>query len=335
MSAATELGPRPARAVTKTCLLITEQFEPTADVLLAELRRRGVPCVRWNLDRYPLGSTLTCRAANEAFSGEIVTDGRRVDLDDVVSIWCRGFRPRGLPDHIGKAERHFAETEAQRALDALLTIEGVLWVNHPHRHAAANAKAAQLRAARRLGLEIPPTLVTNDADAARAFLAKADGPVVYKAMSQSLDTEPGRALFTGLVTEREIAKLDAIELTPGIFQQFVPKAYELRVTVVGERLFGVRLDSQAHAASRIDWRHIPLDLDHQAIALPPAIAAKIRAFMQVFGLTYGAFDFIVTPEGRHVFLEVNPAGQYMWVEAKTGLEITAALADVLSAPFRA
>jgi D-alanine-D-alanine ligase-like ATP-grasp enzyme len=64
--------------------------------------------------------------------------------------------------------------------------------------------------------------------------------------------------------------------------------------------------------------------------LPPAVEAKIHAFMQVFGLIYGAFDFIVTPDGRHIFLEVNPAGQYMWVEAKTGLPITAALADMLS-----
>jgi glutathione synthase/RimK-type ligase-like ATP-grasp enzyme len=321
--------------VTKTCLLITEQFEPTADVLVAELRRRNVPCVRWNLDRYPLGSALTCRAANEAFTAEIVTDGRKVDLDNVASIWCRHFRPRGLPDDIGTAERVFAETEAQRTLDALLTIKDVLWVNHPHRYTIANAKAAQLFTARRLGLEIPPTLITNDPHEARSFLAKAEGAVVYKAMSQSLEMQPGKALFTGVVTENESANLDLIRLTPGIFQQFVPKAYELRITVVGTRVFSAKIDSQVHAETKIDWRHIPLDLDHQAIPPPPEIAAKIHEFMQSFGLIYGAFDFIVTPEGRHVFLEVNPAGQYMWVEAKTGLEITAALADVLSAPCQA
>lgn len=68
--------------------------------------------------------------------------------------------------------------------------------------------------------------------------------------------------------------------------------------------------------------------------LSPDIEAKIQALMKEFGLIYGAFDFIVTPDGRHVFLEVNPAGHYMWIESKLGLPITAALADVLSESCR-
>jgi len=66
------------------------------------------------------------------------------------------------------------------------------------------------------------------------------------------------------------------------------------------------------------------------VILPSDVEAKIHALVQLFGLTYGAFDFIVTPEGRHVFLEVNPAGQYLWVEATTKLPITAAIVEMLS-----
>ena len=96
----------------KSCLLITEEFEPTADILIAELRARNVPCLRWNLDRYPLGAALSFHARKGEFTTEIVSDGRRLDLADVGSIWCRRFLPLGLPQTLGAAERVFAETEA-------------------------------------------------------------------------------------------------------------------------------------------------------------------------------------------------------------------------------
>jgi glutathione synthase/RimK-type ligase-like ATP-grasp enzyme len=319
--------------VTKTCLLITEQFEPTADFLLAELRRRGVPCLRWNFDRFPSDSSLTYRASDGYFGAEISTDGRKLDLDSVGSIWCRGFRPSGFPAGMNDTDKRFAQSEAQRALDALMTTMRVLWINHPHCHARANSKAAQLCVARQVGLEIPPTVLTNDPEQARVF-AQSAGDTVYKAHSQSLNLEPGKALYTALLAEEDLNKLDLIRVSPGIFQKFVAKSYEVRATVVGSRVFTGKIDSQASAETKIDWRHKPFDIEEEPINLPLDIEAKIHALMQVFGLVYGAFDFIVTPEGRHVFLEVNPAGQYLWVEAKTKLPITSALADALSDPCR-
>jgi glutathione synthase/RimK-type ligase-like ATP-grasp enzyme len=302
--------------------------------LLAELRRRALPCVRWNLDRFPVASTLTFSASENGFAAEIVTDGRRVNLDDVGSIWCRGFRPSGLPEHLGDTERKFAQAEAQRAIDALMTTTTALWINHPQCHARANSKPAQLFTAMLVGLQVPPTLISNDPQQVREFIDNTGGDTIYKAHSQTMDLDPGKALFTGLIAERELANLDLIQVSPGIFQKFIPKSYEVRVTVVGDRTFSGKIDSQANTETRIDWRHKPFDIDEHPIQLPFEIEAKIHAVMKAFELVYGAFDFIVTPEGRYVFLEVNPAGQYMWVEAATGLPITAALADMLADPCR-
>jgi glutathione synthase/RimK-type ligase-like ATP-grasp enzyme len=288
--------------------------------------------LRWNLDRFPVGSSLTYRAADGDFSAELTTDGRRLDLQEVGSIWCRGFRPAGFPGNLSGPDRAFAESESQRAIDALLTVTEALWVNHPHYHARANSKPAQLFVAQRIGFEIPPTVITNDPTRVRELVAQTDGRTVYKAMSQNLDLAQGKALFTGLLTETEIAKLELIQVSPGIFQKFVPKAYEVRATAVGPRVFSGKIDSQASKETEIDWRHRPFDMEPEPITLPPEIEAKIHVFMKAFGLVYGAFDFIVTPNGRYVFLEVNPAGQYMWVETKTRLPITMALADVLSSP---
>jgi len=313
----------------KTCLLLTEQFEPTADLLVAEMRRRGVPCVRWNLDQFPINSTLTYRACSNIFRTEIVADGRQVDLNDVGSIWCRGIQALGFPPDLSAPDRKFAEAESERALGALCTVASVTWMNHPYCHVRANSKPTQLAIACKLGLDVPPTVITNDPAEARAFIAGTKGETIYKAHTQSLDTGPGKALFTSIVTEQALARLDLIQVTPGIFQSLVAKAFELRITVVGSRIFSAKIDSQSRQETRVDWRHRPFEAD-AAFELPHDIEAKLHVFMKELGLLYGAFDFIVTPEGRHVFLEVNPAGQYMWIESKLGLPITAAIVDALT-----
>ena len=320
--------------VTKTCLIITDRFEPTADCLLAELRRRDIPCLRWNLDRFPLDSSLTYRFDDGRFSASISSDGRNVDLDSIGSVWCRGFRPAGFPDGLNEEDLKFVESESQRVFDALLTLLNVPWINHPQCHARANSKPAQLRVAQDIGLDIPPTVITNDPQEVRDFVAKTSTATVYKAHSQSLNLEPGKALYTGLMTDKELDRLELIRVSPGIFQAFVPKAYEVRATVVGSRIFAGKIESQSNEETRVDWRRRPYDIEKEPIVLPAEIEAKIFRFMQSFGLIYGAFDFIVTPDGRHVFLEVNPAGQYLWVEATTKLPITAAIVDVLAEACR-
>jgi glutathione synthase/RimK-type ligase-like ATP-grasp enzyme len=278
---------------------------------------------------------LTYRASNNDFRAEFVSDGRRIDLGTIASIWWQWDQPAGFPVELAGEERRFAETESQLALAALTTIGNFMWINNPKHERAARSKPAQLFVAREIGLDIPRTVITNDPDEVRQFVAATQTQTVYKGLSQARDLESGKALFTGLLTQERIADLDLIRVTPGIFQERIEKSYELRVTVVGTRIFSAKIDSQAHAKATLDWRPFLQDLEYEVVDLPPEIEHKILIFMRTFGLIYGAFDFIVTPEGRCVFLEVNPSGQYMWVECATGLEITAALADALSEPCRA
>lgn len=252
----------------------------------------------------------------------------------VGSIWWGWDQPNGFPGDLVGEERGFAEREAQLALTALMTVGDFRWINHPLRERRAKSKPAQLFVARQVGFEIPQTVITNDPDEARAFIEKSSKQIVYKGLSQPRNMKPGTVLFTNVLTSDKLAKLDLIRLTPGIFQERVDKAYEIRVTVVATRIFGARIDSQAQAAATLDWRRALQDVNYEAIDLPPEIETKIHAFMDAFGLVYGAFDFIVTPDGRYVFLEVNPSGQYMWVECATGLGITAALVEALSEPCR-
>jgi glutathione synthase/RimK-type ligase-like ATP-grasp enzyme len=318
----------------KVCLFITQQYEVTVDFLLAALRAREVPCLRWNLDQFPSSSTLSYRAGDNSFNASILTDGRTLDLGDVASIWCRGLLPSGFPHGINEADEKFAKHECQRALNGLLSTLSALWVNHPECNRRANSKPAQLFAAQKIGFHIPPTLITNNPAEARAFITE-PGDTIYKANSPLNVFGSGKMVFTSIVTDAALDKIDLIQLTPGIFQKLIPKAYEVRATVVGSRIFCAKIDSQADPETELDWRRKPFNIESTLITMPSAVEQKVLELMRLFDISYGAFDFIVTPDGRYVFLEVNPSGQYLWIEHITKLPITEAIVDLLSAGCRA
>jgi glutathione synthase/RimK-type ligase-like ATP-grasp enzyme len=315
----------------KTILLVTEQFDPTADFLIQVLRQRDCPLLRWNIDRYPIDSVLSYRASGDAFGGTIVTEGRDVPFDRIGSVWYRASRPRGFPAGLKPEAREFAAREAESAFNALPLVTGWHWINEPRRHRDATWKPAQLALARGLGLPVPRTIITNDPAAVAAFREACGEPIVFKALSQTLDLEPGKAAFTAPVTDEVLSSLDLIRHTPGIFQELVAKDYEIRLTVVGDKMFAVKILSQGHEQTRLDWRVAPHDVTYQSIELPADLRDKIRAFMVRSGLSYSCIDLIVTPDGRCVFLESNPRGQYLWIEQYTGLPITEAIADALMA----
>ncbi len=315
----------------KTILLVTEEYDPTADNLVQLLARRGYPVLRWNLNRYPLGSSLTYRASEQGFDGEISAYGRTMPFEQIGSVWYRALHARGFPEHLSPQERKFAAQEAEIVFESLASVTPWAWINDPCRHREASRKPAQLFAARRLGFAIPRTLISNDPERIEAFRAEVGGSIIYKTLSQPYGLERGKTAFTGIVTEHERARLHLIRNSPGIFQELVPKAYEIRATVVGDRIFAAKILSQDNEKTKLDWRLAPYEVRYEPVEMPADLGEKIRSFMSEAGLLYSCLDFIVTPEGRYVFLESNPRGQYLWIEYFTGLPITETLADALKA----
>lgn len=314
----------------KTALLFTESYDPTGDNLIQVLRHRGTSLLRWNLDSYPHASTLTYRASQEGFDGVLSVDSRVMPLSDIGSVWYRAVQARGFPESLNAQERDFAEHEAEHVVESLHAVSNWRWMNAPEAHRGATWKPAQLALARRLGLDIPRTLITNEPGAVNAFREECGGEIVYKTLSPSFLLEKRKTAFTGIVREENLGSLGLIRNAPGIFQELVPKDYEIRLTVVAEKMFAARILSQANDAARLDWRKAPYDVSYEAVELPTDVRAKVAAFLSQSGLVYSCLDLIVTPDGRHVFLESNPRGQYLWIEHYTGLPITDAIADWLT-----
>jgi len=216
----------------------------------------------------------------------------------------------------------FAQGEARCGLGGVLScLPNCLYVNNSANVARAENKPAQLCAAARLGLPVPATIITNDVAAAREFAARY-GPVVYKPMrSPRLHAGQARTIWAQTIDPTDLD--ESLLAMPHLLQSRVDKVADLRVTVIGERVFAVRIE-----CVELDWRAV----DDSLVTYTPTpvtddLAHRVRRYLDAFGLVFGCFDFAVTAAGRAVFLECNPNGQWAWLPGADTMAV--AFADIL------
>lgn len=254
------------------------------------------------------------------------------DLKDVTAVWWR-MKPTPEYLEIPDDERitlQFCIREWRHVLEPLeVWLQDATWVNRRPVDREIRYKPAQLFLAQKFGFEIPDTAITNDSAIVADLLQAQGGEGIYKPLTWFFKP-PDKTLFTNSITADAVQKNpEAIERAPGIFQPRIPKAFELRITVVGERIFPIRIDSQRQAGSGLDWRRKQLEMEYVPFKLPTQFPDRLLSFHRSVGLVYGAYDFIVTPDDRYVFLEVNPTGQWLWIEERTEAPISRAIAEAL------
>ncbi|WP_157930685.1 MvdC/MvdD family ATP grasp protein [Glycomyces xiaoerkulensis] len=253
-----------------------------------------------------------------------------IDLGQVASVYYRRPSVFEMPEGLSSADRDFAIGEARRALGGLLAaLPAQRWVNRPEHNAVAEYKPRQLHLAASVGLRVPATYIGNDPAQATEF-AQLHGPhLIAKTFQPTLFSEHGvpRTTWTTRITVNQFAD-EGFTVTANLVQQWIKKAYEVRVTVVGDEAFAVRIDAHSEAA-RIDFRSDYDALTYKRIDPPKAVLRRLRAFMARMGLLFATFDFAVTPEAEWVFFECNPNGQWQWLELETGAPISAAITRLL------
>lgn len=305
-------------------LIVSATADAHAAAVVAELNRRGAGTALVDMSHFPRDGALALGFGGGPTERRLTLEGSDIDLTSVRAVWWRRPQPYGLhPAMADPVARNFALHEVHEAVEGLWLTLDAAWVNDPARDAAAARKVWQLDLARDCGLIPPRTLITNDPAAARAFVASEKGGVIYKAFQGS--EQAWRE--TRLLGEQEAAQMDAVAHAPVIFQECVEGA-DLRVTIVGDRIFPAEI-APRDGAYAVDFR---MDLGAAKIrpcALPDAVETGLRRLMARMGLVYGAVDFRRRPDGEHVFLEINPGGQWLFVEDQTGQPISTALAGAL------
>ena len=189
-----------------------------------------------------------------------------------------------------------------------------------------------------MGLDGPRTLVTNVPLSVRRFYHNCAGRVIVKAVAKGA-IDPNNAhhfgderfVYTSPLTPEDLDELDGVRVCAHLFQERIDKVMDLRVVVIGHRVFTVGIHS-SHAHTALDWRIDYSTLTYTVEYLPSEIEQKVFALVQAFDLQFSSMDFILTPEGKYVFIEANPNGQFLWLSPPTGLPMASAMADLLCFP---
>lgn len=307
--------------------LVTNREDLTADWLIVELTRRRVPFTRINTEDFPAAMRLRWSIDDATLE----LNGTEIRSSTLTAIWWRRpVVPDFRDDQRTAAEAEWAVTESLAAFEGFLRNSAAHWVNDPIENKRAEGKPHQLRRASALGLVVPETLITNDPDALRVFAAKHQG-VVCKAIDRGVvpSADSTRVFFTSRVAPGELDPLDDFGPEPYLFQELIQKAYDVRVTVIGDAAFACRIESQDGPDTRVDWRRGDRELRHAPEELPEDVETACLELAAGFGLRFAPIDLARRPDGEYVFFELNPNGQWAWIEQYTALPLRAALCQEL------
>ncbi|EAY24953.1 MvdD family ATP-grasp ribosomal peptide maturase [Microscilla marina] len=300
------------------------------------IEAKGGKAYRFDTDLYP--TQLMMSAGYEGNKRTLRLKGEQMDLDlaqDIDAIWYRRLRiGQEIPQEINKQLYMASVEESKKTFAGMLGSMKKFTLDPYHKVRHTENKQLQLQIAAELGLDIPRTLFTNDAEAVKEFYHRVKAPLITKMQhSFAVYDKEGRenVVFTNEITEEHLEDLEGLDVCPMTFQEKVDKKVELRITIVGDQVFAAAVDSSVSELSKTDWRRDGVGLENawKPYNLPPEVEAKLLKLMDELGLNYGAADVIVTHDERYVFLEVNPAGEFFWLDKLFDRQISEALANVL------
>ena len=240
--------------------------------------------------------------------------------DSFEVVWLRRPKEPILSDQLHEDDKDNVFVENMAFYQTLwhMVAPEAFWINKRANARKANCKALQLKTAQNTGMSLPNTIISNNPERIKEFIEQnAKQGVVYKSLFPMAWTDGAapRLAYAMPVELTDLPSDDILQSTVGIFQEKIEKAFELRVTYMGDQGIAVKIDSQQHPQGRFDWRAIPItELALERYILPPSIDRGCRLIMKELGIVFGCFDFIVTPEGDFQFLEVNEQGQFLWIE---------------------
>jgi len=299
-------------------IIVTNRQDHTADFLILELQKRQIDYVRFNTEDFPQHVQITWHIDGAGFGGHFSFPRTRVEFKDVRSVWYRRpVPPIPSPEIDDPVAREFVLAESQAAIDGLWRNLDCFWVSHPDNLRKAELKLYQLKIAKQVGFQLWPTILTNNPEMAQAFYHSQGSKVIYKPLRRGriVRGETVSLIYTNLIDTTKVERLDRVAYAPSLLQKYIPKRVELRVTVIGSKVFAVELHSQDHTDSQHDWRRgNTARLHHELHVLPTEVESKCIALVQSLGLAFGAIDLILTPESKYVFLEINPNGQWAWIQ---------------------
>lgn len=309
----------------KNTLIITNSQDLHADLVSTILVNKGHQPFRVNLDKFPRDYTITQKYIDGSHASKIVhtPTGTTLESCQIAATWNRKIAEYSfISDDLTVQELEYAKAETEHAMFGLLYTLDCYWMSHPVNLRGSMWKGEQLNRAQKIGFRIPASLVSNCPDEVRDFKNHLPGDMIFKTLSTpdlasskvSDEERVANGVPTTVITNEFMENVEAVREVPCHFQEYIPKLYELRVTIIGDKLFAAKIHSQEDQRTMVDSRDMTAEILYEAIKLPEAIEKRCFAFVKSYGLNYSAMDIIVTPDNEYVFLENNPNGQFLYVQ---------------------
>lgn len=326
--------------MASTVLIITGPSDIHADAVIRELHQRAIPVFRLHPEDFPRYVTLSFDIFGDRIEGEIVTQYRRIMLSDICSVWYRRPNNSIVSTDVAPESVDYIQEQSTQAIRTLYAVLNTLWVSNPFALRLAEVKAVQLMRANQVGLVTSRTLISNDPEKVKFFLERLNTRrcAIKSLRVVGAATKEGWRLPLTTILPKDY-DLDSISLAPTIFQPYIEKSAELRCVVIDKTIFPVKINSQLDASTATDWRAGWISGNNKGMgdqnryeifSLPKSIETSIHRLMQIFDIKFASLDMIITPEGDFVFVELNPNGQWLWLEMELGIPLVKTMADLLT-----
>ncbi len=314
-----------------TILLITNKNDITTDFIVNELTRQDASFYRLNTEE--IGNSVEINFDFENGTYDLIdkTLKKRINLSNIISVYFRRPEIKSNFQDVSPSEKNFLQREILASLETLyILLSNANWLNSLDAIRKAENKSYQLLKAKQIGLTIPPSIISSNSDSALKFYEKCKKDCIIKPIRNGLiqDDDVETIIFTSKISLNR-NNIDRIKSCPVYIQKHIKKSADVRVTVVGDSVFAAKIHSQEDKESQVDWRRSENLLNHTILELPKKTQNMCIDYVQSLNLTFGAIDFILTEKSEYIFLEINPNGQWAWIERRLGLPIAKTITKLL------
>lgn len=295
-------------------LIVSNTLDFSTDYVTAEMKNRNLKYLRINRDRfskydvYYKSGFLSIKMNGITYS---ITPSSLKSVFFRAPVFIRSNKSYSLDEQLYRSQW-------SSFIRNLSVFTDAKWLNHPMYTYQAENKMYQLEIAKSIGLKVPQTIVTNttsDINDECMYVVKAlDTPLFH-------DNDNGIDTFTySTVVNGASLKKSSLSEVPVIIQEYLNEKTDVRATIIGDKVYSVQILQDNHGISG-DWRKTPKSqLQYLPISLPKEIKNKLLLLMKKLNISFGGVDLIIS-DGDYYFIEVNPTGEWGWIEANTEYKI--------------
>lgn len=315
-----------------TILLLSNKWDISIDYVVKILHERNQPFLRLNTEDLV---ERNCTVSLPNFSFIIENFEKKYNLtEDLSSVLLR--RP-GKPFEFhsenpkpSESTISFVTDQWHAFISGLQSIPNILWINEPMKNNFAEIKINQLTKAKKMNLKIPKTCITSSKNSVQEFWDNCNGKVIAKALYSPLIKEKSKEffIFSNRITTIDEVSTSELSLAPTIFQEELVNKTDYRLTIIGDDYFCVKINSNSNNEV-LDWRTIKDDITFEKTEIPHDVIEKCIKLVKELGLVFGAIDLAET-NNEYYFLEINPNGEWGWLQKSANLPIAETLVDYLS-----